>query len=292
VVHSAGLLRRGSAAGGLALLRAAALIAFAALALGAFVPTVQRLVDRMIFQPSPGVDVRPEALGIAAESLYLRTEDGVRIHSFHLPAGGESRAVLFLHGNAGNASHRLPNAAALSGLGAQVLLLDYRGYGLSEGTPTEDGVYADARAGLAHLVETRGIPPERIVVFGRSLGGAVAVDLARDRTLAGVILESTFTSLSEMARRVAGPLGRIFVRGGFDSAGKIASVRAPLLFFHGDRDDIVDFRLGQRLFETAPGPKHFETISGAGHNDTVEVGGREYFARIGRFLDEVAPRGP
>jgi fermentation-respiration switch protein FrsA (DUF1100 family) len=273
-------------------MRAAALITIAALAMGALVPTVQRLVDRMIFQPSPGVDLAPEALGIEAESLHLHTEDGVRIHSFHLPARGSNRAVLFLHGNAGNASHRLPNAAALAGLGAQVLLLDYRGYGLSEGSPSEAGVYADARAGLSHLVEARGIPPERIVIFGRSLGGAVAVDLARDRALAGVILESTFTSLSEMARRIAGPLGRVFVRSGFDSADKISRVRAPLLFFHGDRDDIVDYRLGQRLFEVAPTPKHFETISGAGHNDTVEVGGREYFARIGRFLDEVAPPRP
>jgi fermentation-respiration switch protein FrsA (DUF1100 family) len=272
--------------------RATALVALAALALGVFVPTLQRLVDRIIFQPSPGVDFHPEALGIEAESLHLRTEDGVRIHSFHLPGGGASRAVLFLHGNAGNASHRLPNAAALADLGAQVLLLDYRGYGLSEGSPSEAGVYADARAGLSHLVETRGIPAERIVVFGRSLGGAVAVDLAPSRALAGVSLASTFTSLGELARGVAGPLGRIFVRGGFDSAGKISRVRAPLLFFHGDRDDIVDYRLGQRLFETAPAPKHFETISGAGHNDTVEVGGREYFARIGRFLDEVAPPRP
>ena len=252
---------------------------------------VQRLVERVIFQPSPGIDFTPEALGIEAESLHLRTEDGVRIHSFHLPAGGPDRAVPFLHGNAGNASHRLPNAAALAGLGAQVLLLDDRGYGLSEGTPSDAGVYADARAGLAHLVETRRIPEERIVVFGRSLGGAVAVDLARGRELAGLILESTFPSLPEMARHVAGPLARVFVRGGFDSAEKIAGVRAPLLFFHGDRDEIVDFRLGQRLFEVAPAPKHFETIAGAGHNDTVEVGGRAYFARIGRFLDEVAPPG-
>lgn len=292
MVLPAGPLRRGGAAGGVGFVRTVVTIALAALALGASVPMVQRLVERVIFQPSPGVDVRPEALGIEAESLHLRTEDGVRIHSFHLPAGGQNRAVLFLHGNAGNASHRLPNAAALARLGTQVLLLDYRGYGLSEGSPSEAGVYADARAGLSHLVETRGIPPERIVVFGRSLGGAVAVDLARGRALAGVILESTFTSLSEMARRVAGPLGRIFVRGGFDSADKIAGVRVPLLFFHGDRDDIVDYRLGQRLFEVAPAPKQFETIAGAGHNDTVEMGGHEYFARIGRFLDEVAPPVP
>ncbi len=248
-----------------------------------------RLVDRMIFYPSPGVDLTPEALGIEAESLFLETEDGVRIHAFYLPTPGTSRALLFLHGNAGNASHRLPNAASLARLGAGVLLLEYRGYGLSDGTPDEAGVYADARAGLAFLVNERGFAEDRIVVFGRSLGGAVAVDLARDRELAGVILESTFTSVGDVVRRtIFAPFAGL-LRGRFASADKIDRIRAPILFFHGDRDEVIDYSLGRRLFEAAPEPRSFETIPGAGHNDTVAVGGRPYFARIGRFLDEVAP---
>jgi fermentation-respiration switch protein FrsA (DUF1100 family) len=170
-----------------------------------------------------------------------------------------------------------------------VLLLDYRGYGLSEGKPSEVGVMADARAGLAHLTGERGVPEERIVVFGRSLGGAVAVDLVQDRAVAGLVLESTFTSLSAMAGSIL-PLAAPFVRGRFDSQAKIARLRTPLLSLHGDRDDIVPFALGRALFEAAPEPKAFETITGAGHNDTVEVGGRAYFERVGRFLDEVAPR--
>ena len=114
-----------------------------------------RLVDRMIFYPEPGADLRPEQLGIEGEDVRILTEDGVRIHAFFLPFPGATRAVLFLHGNAGNASHRLPNAAELMRLGSHVLLLDYRGYGLSDGSPDEAGVYADARAGLAHLVGNR-----------------------------------------------------------------------------------------------------------------------------------------
>ena len=247
------------------------------------------LLDRVIFQPSPGIDLRPEQIGLEAEEVSLRAEDGTELHAFFLPSEGASRALLFLHGNAGNASHRLPNAAELVRLGIHVLLLDYRGYGLSEGSPSEQGVYADARAGLAHLVARRGIPETRVVLFGRSLGGAVAVELARGRPLAGVILESTFPSAAEMARSVLGPLGAILARGRFESDRKIGQVRSPLLFFHGDRDEVVDFALGQRLFEVAPDPKEFEVISGAGHNDTTLVGGRPYFARIGRFLDEVAP---
>ena len=246
-----------------------------------------RLVDSMVFHPSPGADLRPAQVGLAGEDVFLETEDGVRIHAFWLPAPGADRAILYLHGNAGNASHRLPIAAALVAQGASVLLLDYRGYGKSEGRASEAGVYADARAALAHLVTARALPESRIVVFGSSLGGAVAVDLARDRALAGVILESTFSSLADVARDVL-PIAAPFVRGRFDSAAKIARVRAPLLFVHGDRDEIIPFRLGRALFEAAPEPKTFETLAGAGHNDTFEAGGRAYLERIRRFLDEVS----
>ncbi|MEM7409882.1 MAG: alpha/beta fold hydrolase [Myxococcota bacterium] len=264
-----------------------ALVGFV-LAGGLLLGVLSGFVDRVLFQPSPGVDITPEALGISAESLFLETRDGVRVHAFYLPgAPRRDRALLFLHGNAGNASHRLPNAAQLARLGSDVLLLDYRGYGLSEGTPSEAGTAEDARAALAHLTTERGFAPERIVLFGRSLGGAVAVELAQDRPLAGVILESTFTSVADMARTLLGPLGAA-IRG-FPSDERVGQLRAPLLSFHGDRDEIVPFALGQRLFEVAPEPKSFETIVGAGHNDTVEVGGAPYFARIERFLDAVAP---
>jgi fermentation-respiration switch protein FrsA (DUF1100 family) len=247
------------------------------------------IVDRMLFLPTPGIDLTPEQLGIEAEEVFLATEDGVRIHAFYVPAPGATRAILYLHGNAGNASHRLPIGAALAGLGAHVLLLDYRGYGRSEGRPDEAGVYADARAGLGHLVQARGMPEQRVVLFGSSLGGAVAVDLAQDRSLAGVVLESTWSSLSDTAAKVFGPIARPFTRGRFDSLGKIGRLRSPLLSLHGDRDDIVPIELGRRLFDAAPLPKVFETLAGAGHNDTILVGGQAYLAHLQRFLDEVAP---
>ncbi len=248
------------------------------------------LIDRMLYHPTPGIDIRPERLGIEAEEQSLTTEDGVRIHAFYLPSLGATRALLFLLGNAGNASHRLPNAVMLQRLGIHVLLLDYRGYGMSEGSPTEPGLYADARAGLAHRTGERGFSERRVVVFGRSLGGAVAVDLAQDRDLAGLILESVFSSLADAAASIFSGLAAPLARGRYDNAEKITRVRAPILFFHGDRDEIVSYTLGRRLFEAAPGPKAFETLHGAGHNDTVEVGGTAYLARIARFLDEVAPQ--
>lgn len=247
-----------------------------------------QLVDRMIFHPTSGVDLRPDDVGLSGEEIFLETEDGVRIHAFWLPAPGSDRTLLFLHGNAGNASHRLPNAAELVAMDISVLLLDYRGYGRSEGRPSEAGVYADARAGLDWLRKEKGFPENRVVVFGRSLGGAVAVDLAQDRGLGGVILESTFTSLSDMADSLL-PFPVPLAGDRFDSRSKIRRLRAPLLFFHGDRDEIVPYGLGEKLFAAAPDRKSFATIEGAGHNDTTLVGGPRYFARIEEFLDSVVP---
>ncbi len=249
-----------------------------------------RLVESMIFHPTRGAAIAPQRLGISAEEVFFTAEDGVRIHAYFLPAPNAHRALLFLHGNAGNASQRLPNAADLVQLGCSVLLIDYRGYGLSEGSATEAGTYADARAGLRHLIERRGFPEDRIVVFGSSLGGAVAVDLAQGRKLAGVILESTFPSIAAVV--AAGPgggwLGALAGRR-FDSASKIGRIRAPLLFFHGDRDEVIDRELGRQLFDAAPEPKVFETVRGAGHNDLSQVGGRPYYERIRLFLERVAP---
>lgn len=246
-------------------------------------------IERNMFHPTSSASVTLEELGRPGEEVFLQTHDGVRIHAYWLPSPGASRAILFLHGNAGNASDRLPNAALLAGLGAHVLLLEYRGYGRSEGTATEHGVYQDAQAALLHLVEARGIPENRIVVFGRSLGGAVAVDAVAKRPVAGVILESTFTSLAGMVRALLHlPLGWLAGRH-FDSAAKIQNVRSPILMLHGDRDTVVPIAVGRELFELAPEPKMFEVIRGAGHNDTVEFGGRAYLERVERFLDEVAP---
>jgi hypothetical protein len=253
----------------------------------------ERFVASVLFHPSPGVDLHPRDLRIDASEVWLDTEDGVRIHSFFLPgAPDRDRAILFLHGNAGNASHRLPIAAELANLGSDVLVLDYRGYGRSQGSPSEAGVYRDARAALAHLTSERGLRERRVVLFGESLGGAVAIDLAVDRALAGVIVSSTFSSLGDMGWKMAGPFGRWLAGDGFDSLAKVGSLRAPLLAFHGDRDELVSIDLGRRLFERAPAPKDFHVIHGAGHNDTVDVGGADYFARIARFLDEVAPAEP
>jgi len=245
------------------------------------------LQKKMIYHPTRELEITPGRIGLAHEDVFLKTADGVTIHGWYVPAPGAVASLLFLHGNAGNISHRLDNVVRLHRLGVTVLIIDYRGYGLSEGTPGEQGLYEDARAAYAVLRERSGETPERTAVFGRSLGGAVAVDLCSREACPKLILESTFTSTADMVRDIfpllpPGP----WITERFDSESKIRKIRAPLLQFHGTRDTVVPYRLGEKLFRAAPGPKRFVPIPGAGHNDTCERGGAEYFETIRAFLEE------
>ncbi len=243
---------------------------------------------RLIYFPQREHDVTPRQLGLAFEDLTLTAEDGVRIHAVYLPPPGEPRwTVLFAHGNGGNLSHRLDRTLLLqSQLGAAVLLFDYRGYGRSEGSPDEEGTYRDARAAHRWLVEEKGVPPDRLVVFGESLGSAVALDLALVRPSRALVLESPFASVPAMARAVYPflPLWPL-VRTRYDNEAKAPRLSVPLLVLHGDRDEVVPFSQGRRVFEAAPEPKRFFAIPGAGHNDTYLVGGEAYWAAVRDFLE-------
>ncbi len=248
------------------------------------------LARQFIFFPEKRHNFSPKQFGLAYIDVFLRTSDGVRIHGWHFPVEGPhaSRGViLFFHGNAGNISHRLENIRFLVDEGISVFIVDYRGYGLSEGTITEEGMYRDAEIAMDWLVVEQGIPAERVVVFGRSLGGVAAVHVASVRQVAGAILEATFSSLAE-ASRIFFPIlpADLLLGGRMDSTAKIGRVRAPLLFIHGDRDDLIPLSLGRKLFDAAPTPKEFYILQGAGHNDTYIVGGKLYFHRIRTFVDQ------
>jgi fermentation-respiration switch protein FrsA (DUF1100 family) len=240
----------------------------------------------LIYFPLRGHDATPGALGLPHEELALRAEDGVGVHGWFLPVKGSRRVVLVSHGNAGNVSHRLDRARLIQlRLAADVLLFDYRGYGRSEGSPDEAGTYRDARAAYRWLRE-QGHGPERIVLFGESLGSAVALDLALDAEARALVLESPFTSIPDMARAVywfvpVWPL----VRTRYDNLAKVPRLHMPLLVLHGERDEIVPFAQGRRLFEAAPEPKRFYAIPGAGHNDTYVTGGEPYWRTLREFLD-------
>ena len=243
---------------------------------------------RLVYFPFREVEVEPSALALRHEEAWLTAEDGVRILTWSLPVPGSRWTVLFCNGNAGNMSYRLDRAQEMQRrLGVSVQLFDYRGYGKSEGQPDEQGTYRDVRAVHRYLVETRRVRPEDLIVFGESLGAAVATQLALERPAAGLILESPFASIPEMARAAypfLPPVGP-FIRTRYETIAKIPKLTLPLLVLHGDRDTIVPFSQGRRVFEAAGGPrKTFYAIQGAGHNDTYLVGGEPYWRALSEFL--------
>ncbi|MGW8265987.1 MAG: alpha/beta hydrolase [Longimicrobiales bacterium] len=261
------------------------------------------LAEFLLFQPSRGDPGDPPILaGVDGEPLRLRTSDGVSIQAWWYPASRaepgadlegapsalEPPAVLFLHGNAGDISHRTPIARGLLQEGCSVLLLEYRGYGGSGGSPSEKGLTLDALAGYEFLSGRLG-GSRSIVVFGRSMGGAVAARLAATRPTGGLVLESAFTSLEAMARTLYPFLpGILFrrLRGRFDTLSSLREVKVPILVVHGTRDEIVPLRMGRALYEAAGAAGEWFEVSEAGHNDVFWVGGREYFRVVGDFFQK------
>ena len=222
---------------------------------------------------------------LGAADVSLVASDGVKLHGWWLKNPGARVVTLHLHGNGGNITHRAAHADQMVKAGSAVLLLDYRGYGKSEGKPREAGLYRDADAAYDYLTKN-GWGADQIVVHGESLGSAVAVDLASRKPCAGVILEAPFTSAKAVAGKVVPYLGGWLIWG-FDPKSKIKRVQAPVLIIHGDRDEVIDLTLGQELFEAAPTTKEFWTIHGAGHNDISFVAGARYREKLSEFYERV-----
>jgi len=231
--------------------------------------------------------------GLAVEECRFETADGVQLHGLlcrtaSLPNEADGRRVLlWFHGNAGNLSNRLDMLGDLCRLSVEIFIIDYRGYGLSKGKPSEKGLYEDARAAWDYLTLERKIEPARIVIFGKSLGGAVAVDLATRVRPAGLIVQSAFTSVPDMAAVAMPFVPRFFIRTKLDSLHKVRDIRCPKLFIHSPADEIIPYAMGRRLFETAPEPKAFHEVAGSGHNETWLVGGEAYFQRLKEFIDSL-----
>lgn len=224
----------------------------------------------MIFAPSREIEITPDEVGLAFEDIFINVTDNEKIHAWYFPAvatEATSKTVLFCHGNAGNISGRIETAQLLLELGVNVLLIDYRGYGRSDGEPTETNVYADAQAAFDWLRQEKQLSATEIFVFGRSLGGAVAVEMGVVNECGGVIVESSFTSIVAMGKRVYPYLPvSLLARYRFDSISKIAGIRSPVLVTHSPDDDMIPFEMGQQLYEAASGDRAFVRLSG-GHND-------------------------
>jgi hypothetical protein len=249
-------------------------------------------MDRhFIFFPDRTLHATPTAVGLPYEEVSFPAADGVPLHGWYLPGDPAKPLVLFAHGNAGNLSHRIDNLLGFHRLGLPVFIFDYRGYGRSEGEPTEKGTYEDIRGALAWLKQ-RGWSPRRIIYFGRSLGAAVALQLALEEPPAGLVLESAFTSVAGMGRHhqplTYALLGWWAVSARYDNLAKIGGLRCPLLLFQGENDTIVPSKMARQLLEKAPAPKSLHLIPGADHNDTYQMGGNLYWQQWQTFLDGLA----
>jgi fermentation-respiration switch protein FrsA (DUF1100 family) len=261
---------------------------YAAACLAAFL-----LQKRLVYFPGPPGGTTPADAGMRFEDLTLTTSDRVRVHGWLLPAAHARGVVLVCHGNAGSIAQRLPAARAFLAMGLSVLLLDYRGYGRSEGSPSEEGTYRDAEAAYDHLVQQAGFTAQSVIVYGESLGAAVAAELALRRGVAAVILESPFTSLRDIGARAYPFLPvRLLARLRYDNRAKAGRLRAPLLVIHSPQDEVVPFAQGRAVYEAAVEPKVFLQTD-AGHNEGGFLRREEYQAKVRTFLEgALAPGAP
>lgn len=243
----------------------------------------------MLYFPAKEIEATPRDIGLDYLDITLRTKDGLDISAWLIPADNARGFVLFCHGNAGNISHRLDSIRIFHGLGLGVLIFDYRGYGGSQGSPDEEGTYVDAEAAWDYLANILHVRPEKIVLFGRSLGSAVAAEVALRRQAGALIMESGFSSVPDLGKKFFPhlPVGLIS-RYRYDSIGKVGRIKMPKLFIHSPGDEIVPYEQGARLFEEAGEPKEFLRISG-GHNDGFMLSGKEYAEGLKTFLSRYLP---
>lgn len=266
-----------------------AIVTFALLVFIAFM--LQTLIHRLVFYPMeyPAGEWQLQA-AVGAEDLWFQAADGVQLNAWWFPSRDARFATLFLHGNAGNVTHRADHAQAIKAAGSAVLVVDYRGYGKSKGRPSEHGLYLDGEAAYRQLLKL-GYSPDRIIVQGESLGTAVATQIAARHECAAVILEAPLASLSKMAGTMVPFLGPLLAHG-FDTESRIRKIHVPVLIIHGDADEIVPFSQGQAVFAAANSPKQFWRVHGAHHNDLLYVAGNQYVPHLEAFYDTVARTTP
>lgn len=243
----------------------------------------------MIFVPSREMTAHPGSYGMAFERLWLSPGDGPRLRAWWIPAArADAPVLLCLHGNGGNLSNRVEKMKIFHDLGAAQLWVDWRGYGESTGAPTEAGLYRDALAAWRELVRVRGVPPSRVVLYGESLGNGPAVELAVKVPAAGLIVDSGFSSIPDMAARVLPWLPSRLIRVRFDNRAKLPRARLPALFLHSPEDEIVPYAQARGNYTAAVDPRGFVDLKGT-HNDGFLDAGPAYGAAVAHFLRQVVP---
>ncbi len=284
---SQALLERSSLSFGIRLSPKSAWILVALLVQLVLLVSLWTQLERLfVFFPTSELRYTPDQVGLDFEDVYFTTEDGRRLHGWFV-AGSNDTTWLWFHGNGGNMGYRVEEMALVHWrLGVNQFIFDYRGYGQSAGRPSEQGIYRDARAALAYLQSRPDVLPEKIVYFGRSIGAAVAVELAASRPPLGLVLVAPFTSLGDMATVAYPRLPlRWLVGNRYNSLALLPQVYRPLLILHGDQDEIVPLSQSERLLQVANLPKALKVLPGAGHNDTYIAGGNVYWDALREFLD-------
>jgi pimeloyl-ACP methyl ester carboxylesterase len=245
------------------------------------------LENRLIFHPTTDIARTPRDVGLDYLDLYFTTADNVRLNGWFIPHPQASATMIWFHGNAGNIGDRVDNIKLLHDkTRISIFIFDYRGYGRSPGSSSETTTYIDGDAAMNFVRTQLQVDSKNLLIFGRSLGAAVAAEMATRHGRRAVILESPFTSISDMAKIVlpALPIGPL-LSAKFDVIDKVGKITAPLLVLHGDQDEIIPFEQGQRVFAAARQPKQFYPIKGAGHNDTFIAGGDGYYERFKSFIE-------
>ncbi len=256
--------------------------------------TVYLLQGKMVFLsdlPGRALTATPDDIGLEYEDVSLPTSDDERLHGWYVPATDRRGVVLFFHGNAGNISHRLDSIEIFHQLGLDTLIIDYRGYGESTGKTNEQGTYLDAEAAWSYLVNDRGIPADRIIVFGRSLGGAIGAWLGAQHTPAAVIIESSFTSGVDMARRLYPFLPvHLITRLRYPVAEYASRLDCPALVVHSRNDEIIPFEMGQSIYAAVKQRKSFLELRGD-HNNGFFISRHDYIAGLDGFIESVLDPG-
>ncbi len=246
-----------------------------------------RLIERRsIYFPLANLTNNPSDIGLNYRSVYFHTSDQKKLKAWFIPREGAEFTVLFSNGNAGNISYRLEKIALLHQLGLNVFIYDYRGYGKSQGSPSEEGLYKDIRGAYDYLLNQLGVSQDEIILYGESLGGAVAIDLASQKPVRAIIVEGTFSSVKEMARRVLPFVPHFILASRFDNLAKISGIECEKMIIHSKDDEIIPFSQAKRLFEAAKAPKKFLKLRG-GHNTAFWDSIQKYKEGLRSFLSQL-----
>ena len=250
-----------------------------------FILFIRYIEKQSIFFPDKELVIQPHRFLPSGQDIYFTTKDGIVLNGWFLKNKKARATVLFFHGNAGNVSHRLEKLLMFYNMGLNVFIIDYRGYGQSEGVPSEKGLYRDAQAAYDYLMTREDVQDGRIIGYGESLGGAVVVDLAQNRELAVLVVDSAFPRVVDMANLIYPHIPGFLLSTKMDSLNKIKTINIPKLFIHSFDDEIVPISLGKKLFDAAQEPKVFLEIQGS-HNDGYRESKGAYDNGIKNFLRE------